>query len=250
MSTTPASAPPATDTTTDPRGSTAWRAPLTWLAGTVAAADLVFFALIGEVISPLAGGIVLTVIGLVALRRAPRAGIVVLGLTSLIMLGGNLGFAIDHLSHPASAIDFTHAAIGSAGRALALVAAIGAWRGASAPGARRLVVVSIGLAGVTVVTAAVAMITSAGDDLATGDVQVAVADAAFPTSIEAAAGDVLFIDNQDLFRHTFTVTGTGVDVELPASVGVRVPLDLDAGVYEVTCEVPGHDFMTTTLELG
>jgi len=93
------------------------------------------------------------------------------------------------------------------------------------------------------------MITNTGDEFGTGDVRVPVADAAFPAGIEAATGDALFIDNQDLFRHTFTVTGTDVDVELPAAVGVRVPLDLEPGVYEVACQVPGHDFMTTTLDL-
>lgn len=244
-----ASASPTTDPSLD-RRTTAWQGPLAWLAGIAAAADLVFFALIGEVIPPLAAGAVLTVVGLVALRRAPRTGIVLLGLTSLVMLGGNLGFAIDHLAHPASAIDFTHAMIGSVGRVLAVVAAIGAWRGAGAAGARRLIGVSAGLAGITVLTAAVAMITSSGDELGTGDVPVPVADAAFPASITADAGDVLFVENQDLFRHTFTVAGTDVDVELPATVGVRVPLDLEPGVYEVTCEVPGHDFMTSTLEVG
>ncbi len=249
MAGSPASAAPSTDPIVERATSAAWRGPLVWLAGIIAAADLAFFALIGEVIPPLAVGALLTVVGVVALRRAPRTGIAILGLTSLVMLVGNLGFAIDHLAHPASAIDFTHATIGSVGRALAVVAAIGAWRGASATGARRLSVLSAGVAGVTVVTAAVAMVTSTGDELGTQDVRVPVADAAFPASIAAETGDALFVDNQDLFRHTFTIVGTDVDVELPATVGVRVPLDLEAGVYEVACEVPGHDFMTTTLEV-
>ncbi len=249
MAGSPASAPPSTDRNLDRPTPSAWRGPLVWLAGIAAAADLAFFALIGEVIPPLAAGALLTIVGLVVLRRTPRAGIAILGLTSLVMLVGNLGFAVDHLAHPASAIDFTHAAIGSVGRAFAVIAAIGAWRGAGAAGARRLVVISAGLAGVTLVTAAVAMISSTGDELGTQDIRVPVADAAFPASIAADAGDALFVDNQDLFRHTFTVAGTSVDVELPATVGIRVPLDLEPGVYEVVCTVPGHDFMTSTLEL-
>ncbi len=244
-----APAPPSTDPTVDRATSAAWQGPLAWLAGIVAAADLAFFVLIGDVIPPLAAGALLTVGGLLALRRAPRTGIVILGLTSLAMLGGNLGFALDHLAHPASAIDFTHAVIGSVGRALAVAAAVGAWRGSGVAGARRLTAVAAGVAGVTVVTAAVAMITNTGDELGTQDIRVTVSDAAFPASIAADAGDALFVDNQDLFRHTFSIAGTDVDVELPATVGVRVPLDLEPGVYEVTCEVPGHDFMTATLEL-
>ncbi len=249
MAGSPASVAPSTDQTLGRRITPTWRGPLAWLAGIAAAADLVVFALIGEVIPPLAVGALLTVAGLVVLRRAPRTGIAILGLTSLVMLVGSLGFAIDHLAHPASAIDFTHAVIGSVGRALAVVAAIGAWRGAGPAGARRLIVISAGLAGVTVATAAIAMLTSTSDELGTQDIRVPVADASFPTSIEAGAGDALFVDNQDLFRHTFTIEGTDVDVELPATAGVRVPLDLEPGIYEVACQVPGHDFMSTTLEV-
>ena len=57
------------------------------------------------------------------------------------------------------------------------------------------------------------------------------------------------VDNQDLFRHTFTIPDTDGGWQLHVDVGVRVPLDLEPGVYEVACEVPGHDFMTTTLQV-
>jgi uncharacterized cupredoxin-like copper-binding protein len=226
-----------------------WTRLLVGLTAAIAATDLLFFALIGEVIPPLAVGALLTVVGIAIVRRAPRTAIAVLGLTSLLMLVGTVPFAVDHLAHPASALDFVHAVIGSVGRAFAVVATIGAWRASAADGARRLGVTAVGMAALTVLGATVAMLTSSGDDAQVGDVPVAVEKAEFPEAIEAVAGSTLFVDNRDLFRHTFTVEDAGLDVELPAAQGVRIPLELGPGSYEVTCAVPGHEFMRATLEV-
>jgi plastocyanin len=230
-------------------GRPSWVRVLIWLTAAIAATDLLFFALIAEVIPPLAVGAVLTAVGIVVVRRAPRAGVVVLGITNLVLLVGNAPFAIDHLTHPASALDFTHAVVGSLGRVLAVAATVGAWRGASSEGARRLGVAAVGLAAATILVAAVAMLTTSGDDPETDDVPVAVEEAAFPARIAATTGDTLFVDNRDLFRHTFTVEGTDLDVELPATQGVRIPLELAPGSYEVVCAVPGHEFMQAALEV-
>lgn len=45
------------------------------------------------------------------------------------------------------------------------------------------------------------------------------------------------------------VGDVAVGVELPASVGVRVPIDLPVGVYDGICDIPGHEHMTATLEV-
>jgi hypothetical protein len=226
-----------------------WVVVLTWTTAVVALVDLVFFALIQTVIPPLAVGAVLTAVGLLLLRRARRVGILVLGLTSAVMLVGNLPFALDHLAHPASAIDFVHAVSGSLGRLLAVLAAIGAWRGAAEASARRFAVSAMGLGAATVAFAGVAMLTTTGDTATSEDVPVVVADNAFPDQTVVTGGATLFVDNQDLFRHTFTVEGTDIDVELPAAQGVRVGIDLTPGTYDVVCAVPGHEFMTATLEV-
>jgi hypothetical protein len=55
---------------------------------------------------------------------------------------------------------------------------------------------------------------------------IEVDQATFPGSIEVDGGTVLFVDNRDPVRHTFTVEGTGIDVELPARQAARVPIDL------------------------
>lgn len=255
MSTTRPDAPPPTTTGTADTGADArrpakpWIRLLAWLAAIVAASDLVFFAMIGTIVPPLAAAAALTLLGLALLRRTPRIGIAVLGTTSLLMLIANLPFAVTHLTHPESAIDFTHATFGTLGRAFAVVAATGAWRRAAPVGARRLGVGAIGLAGLTVVISGIAMVASTGDISEGGDVPTVIHDSQFEDSIIVPAGDALYIDNTDLFRHTFTVVGTDVDVEVPATVGVRVPIELPAGAYDVICAIPGHEFMTATLEV-
>jgi plastocyanin len=230
-------------------GRPSWVRVLVRLTAAIAATDLLYLVLVGEVIPPLAIGAVLTGVGIATVRRAPRAGVVVLGVTTLLMLVGSAPFAVDHLAHPASALDFTHAVIGSVGRVLAVIVTLGAWRGASPAGARRFAVAAVGLAAATVVVSAVAMFTSSGDGAEPDDVPVAVERSVFPERVTATAGSTLFVDNRDLFRHTFTVEGTGLDVELPAAQGVRIPVELAAGSYQVICAVPGHEAMRATLEV-
>lgn len=255
MSTAIPDAPPpsttgAHDTGADTRRhAKPWIRLLAWLTAIVAVSDLVFFTMVATIVAPLAAAAALTLIGLVLLRRTPRIGIAVLGITSLLVVIANLPFATTHLAHPESAIDFIHATFGTFGRVLAVVAAIGAWRRAAPVGARRLGVGAIGLAGLTVVISGLAMLASPGDLSVDGDTSTAISDSQFQASISVPAGDALYIDNTDLFRHTFTVVGTDVDVEVPAAVGVRVPIDLPTGAFEVICAIPGHEFMTATLEV-
>lgn len=237
---------PTTDSAPD---GTPWTKVLAWLTGVIAAVEVTFLGMIATLVPPLAAGIALTIVGLVILRRSRRVGIAILGVTSLLLLLGAAPFAVSHLGHPESAIDFTHAVVGTIGRVLAVIAAVGAWRGASPAGARRVAVAAIGIAGLTVAISSVAMLISTGDDVQADDLTTVVADSQFAGTISAATGETLHVDNTDVFRHTFTVVDTAIDVELPASVGVRVPIDLPAGVYDVICDIPGHEHMTATLEV-
>jgi len=141
-----------------------WLTVLTVLAGVVALGDVVFMALTPTVVPPLAIGVVLTVLGGALGRRRSRAAIVVLGLTSALLLLAALVFVSAHLAHPASPLDFLHAVLAIVGRALAVVAAVGAWRGAAGSGARRLCVAALGLASVAIAVAAVATLATSGED--------------------------------------------------------------------------------------
>jgi uncharacterized cupredoxin-like copper-binding protein len=238
-----------TDVATPAAEAAAWWRVLVWTTAAVAVSDVVFMSIVAAVIPPFAVGAALTLIGILLLRRMPRTGIVMLGVLSVAMLLGSAPGATSHLPHPESAIDFTHAVVGLAGRAIAMVAALGAWRKASVRTARRLAAIALALAAATVAVAATATLVSSGAAAAAGDLDIAVERAAFPEDIEVDSGTVLFVDNQDPVRHTFTVAGTRLDVELPARQGARVPIDLAPGSYAVICDVPGHEFMTARLQV-
>ena len=72
-----------------------------------------------------------------------------------------------------------------------------------------------------------------------------------PDSLTASARAVgVFVENQDPFRHTFTIAGRGVDVEIPAGTDRRIQLDPAPGTYQFHCTVPGHESMTGTITVG
>jgi hypothetical protein len=230
------------------RGSgVGWMGVLVGSTALVAAVDLGFLALVGELIPPLVAGAALSVVGVLVVRRAQVAGVVILALTNLLMLIGAAPFAVDHLAHPDSGIDWIHAVVGMGGRIIALVAAVAVWRSVSESSARMVSVVGIGLLGVVTLVGLTATALTSGDDRQPGDVLLDITATEFPERIEVSSGDVLFIDNRHMFRHTFTVEGTDIDVALPALQGVRVAIDLPPGVYEVLCDVPGHEAMTGQL---
>jgi plastocyanin len=241
-------APPTPTIDAPARDGHVWLTLLAWTAGGVAAVDLLFMLAVGAVIPPLVGGIVATGVGLALLHRR-RAAIIVLALTSLLMLTGAVQFGLEHLAHPSSGADFGHAVVGILGRIVALVAAVGAWRRLASVWARRLAAGTVGLAALTILVATVATIAATGDQPRAGDVVTVVDRHAFEPTVEVEAGGTLFIDNRELFRHTFTVEGSTLDVEVPAGQGVRAAVDLPSGSHAVVCAVPGHEAMTATLEV-
>ena len=230
-----------------PRPWGVWRRLLVVSVSVVAAYDLVFLALIGEVIPPLLAGAVLTGVGVVLLPRFRRGGAAVLGVTSLLLLVVLLPFVAAHLPHPSSPIDFTHATVALLGRTAAVVAAIGTWREASPALGRRVATLVVALLAVSLVVSGVAVTTTVSASEIAGDVVAELTDAAFPASLTVPSGGAVHLDNRDRFRHTYTVPGTSLDVELPATTAVRFTVDLAPGTYEVICDIPGHEFMATQL---
>lgn len=224
-----------------------WRRLLVVSVAVVAAYDLVFLAMIGEVIPPLLAGAVLTLVGIGLLPRFRRAGVVVLGLTSLLLLVAMLPFAAAHLPHPSSPIDFTHAAIALLGRTAAVIAAIGSWREASPALGRRVATLAVALLAVSLVVSGVAVSTTVSDGEVAGDVVAELTEATFPPTLTVSSGGVIHLENRDRFRHTYTAPGTSLDVELPATTAVRFTVDLAPGTYEVICDIAGHEFMAAEL---
>jgi plastocyanin len=107
-----------------------------------------------------------------------------------------------------------------------------------------------GLAVVAIVVAVAASARVDAEPAQAGDVVVEVVGFHFPDVITVpAGGSALWVDNQDLIRHTLVVEGTGVHVELPASTSVRSEVDLAPGTYRYFCDVPGHEYMEGQLDV-
>lgn len=228
-------------------GVGAWDRVLVAVAVAVALADVVFFLLIAEIIPPLAVGVVLTGVGIATMRRHRRIGLGVLGVTSVVMLVGTIPFAVDHIGHPESGVDWAHTVVAVLGRVVVLALVVVALRVRSGAAARLTGVIAVGVLGVIAMVALVATAVTSGDERQAGDVEVVVDSTAFPDRIVVERGGALFVDNTHIFRHTLTVEGTDIAVELPALQSVRIPVDLPSGSYEVICDVPGHDAMTSVL---
>jgi plastocyanin len=234
-------------TTTAPGSTDAWARLCVGAAAVVAVVDVIFLVLVGEVIPPFVVSIVLIGAGIALVPRKRKAGLIVLFAAAVMMLAGGAWAAYDHLLHPESGLDFVHAVTGLPGRVLMVIAGMAALRRADPGPARRLGTVAIGVLALAIVAAGLSSLTSTGETAQAGDVAAAVEHATFPEESRVAAGGTLFVDNLDLFRHTYTVVGTNIDRELPARQGARIAVDLAPGIYEVICAVPAHDFMESRL---
>jgi hypothetical protein len=253
LSDRPAVRPPAPEpdppSTTTPSTTTMdpWVRLAAWSAGAVVIVDVVFLALIQLLAHPLTVFAAFMVVGIALLPARPRIGMWLLILSSLVAMA-DVGSAIPHLAHPTSGIDFLHAVVGVFGRLLVLGAAVAWWRHAGAATARRIGTGAVGLLGAAIVLAAGASLLSSGQAAAPMDAIAAIEEAVFEDAV-VASGGTLFVDNRDLFRHTYTVEGTDIDVHLDARQGERIDVDLAPGVYDVICVIPHHDFMGATLEV-
>lgn len=221
-----------------------WVRLLMWLSVVTAVVDVTVPALSGAVIPPLAIGAGLTVVGLVLLRRWWKAGVATLGVVHMLLVVTSAPFAAPGLAHPESPITFAHAVIHLGGHALAVAAAVAAWRYASDAGARRLGIAAVALLMLTAVTSGVAVLLTPGATAQPDDVVVTVRDFTFPDEVHVASGGHLLVENTDPMRHTFTVENTDLSEELPERRNVRFAIDLPPGAYQLICTVPGHESMT------
>ena len=75
-----------------------------------------------------------------------------------------------------------------------------------------------------------------------GDLVLHVRSTAFSRRLlEAHRGLVgIYVHNHDLFWHTLTIKGTGVDLTLPVGAIRRVAFTAGPGRYRFYCRIPGH----------
>lgn len=85
-----------------------------------------------------------------------------------------------------------------------------------------------------------------------GDFGLFAQDIAFvPDTIDSASGEIgVFLGNDDLVRHNFTIDELGVDEELPSKAFVRFSFEAEPGTYEFYCDIQGHEDMTGTLTVA
>lgn len=200
--------------------------------------------LAGEVIPPLAVPAVLYAgFGLALLRWRPRWLLLTVAGLVVVHVVTSIPFIVGSLSHPETPATFLPDALIVIGAVTVAAAAAFGFRGGGTRARRRL---TIG-AGVAAVGAGAITALAAGqvtaDPQQPGDVAVTAEQTRYPDRVELPTDGVLWVDNQDAFRHTLVVEGTDVHVELPGSASVRVPTDLEPGTYRYYCDVPGHERM-------
>jgi plastocyanin len=70
-----------------------------------------------------------------------------------------------------------------------------------------------------------------------------------PAHLDARAGQVaVSVRNDDDVRHTFTVTGTSIDIAVDPHASGSASTTLAAGDYQFHCRI--HSFMTGTLTVS
>ena len=225
------------------RPATPWKNALAAAALINAALCVGLVALIGEVIPPLlVFTVVFGVLGALLLGKAKRWLVVVAMVAGVLFIGGNLPFIIEDLAHPDTPAGFVPIWLMVVTTVFLLVAGVMALRAAaSAPRVAGIAAVVVALAGVVV-----SLVSASGvsdDERQPDDVLVAAEDTEYPEELTVASGGALFVENHDLFRHTFVVDDHDIKAQVPGSSSKRVEIDLEPGTYDFRCDVPGHERM-------
>ena len=226
-----------------------WLSMLRWATYGLMAVPVLITIVAQTVIPPLIVFFVLFIAGLVWLGRDERKGTIMLGILALLFFAINVPFILDAIGHPESWSEFIPNVIGvlSAIAALAATTALLRNRGTEKGAAtltRVLLVVGVVAIGFSVVQA----LGLESDTAQEGDVTVVAEDVEWsPEQLEVDAGGAVFVENKDLFRHTFTIEDLDISEDLGPGQDVRVELSAEPGEYEFICEVPGHEDMEGTL---
>lgn len=115
-------------------------------------------------------------------------------------------------------------------------------QGNQAAGTRVARVVAAVAVAVILAVAGVAAATASSTTVAGKAVVISATNARFSATTLTAEHGTVTVDftNNDLFWHTFTVPGLGVDIRTPVKGHTRVSFNAAAGSYEFFCAIPGH----------
>ena len=170
------------------------------------------------------------------------AGLALLGLLA------NLPFLMEDLAHPASFGGFVPSAVSVVAAVVVVIAAIASYRGMDVALAQPLARGALATGGALALLSVVLLVMGANDEAQTGDAVVVAEKHHYPSTISAPAGrSAIVVENKDLFRHTFVLTGRDVKLEVPAMKTRRLEVDLPVGLYPYICDGPGHEAMAGVL---
>lgn len=238
---------------TDP--GAAWRSLLRFALILLIVVGVLVHLFVQVPIPPIIVLVVLFGVSLYLLGRSGRArtvGVVLGGIGALLFTLGNLPFLAEDLRHPDSVLAFIASGAGVVGSVVGFVAMLGALlrlRGGPVKPLLGLAVLAV------LMVMAIGIVSRLGVDSETaeaGDVTLVAEDADFfaegtdparddDVQIAVDRGGAVFVDNKDLYRHTFTIEALGLDEEVPASIDKRIVIDAAPGQYEFICDVEGHE---------
>ncbi len=227
------------------------------LVGTQVVLALALAAIVvanGVIIPPLVAFAVMSagIAGALLRWRTRRRLVQLATILSSVIFASSVPFFVEDLAHPETFFSFFPASLASVTATVGVVAGLMGATG-RAPGAPRAVA-GAGAALVTIALAVslVATLRVEGDARAAGDMVVVSEGYEFrPGTVSVSAGRVgIYIENEDLVRHTFVIEGRDAKQELPGLTGRRLELDLPAGTYRFYCDVPGHANMEGTLTVS
>lgn len=233
--------------TNDARLLPGWRPVLMAAALAQILFEVVIVVVNGVVARPAVVWSALLTIGLFVLGRRRRAGAALLGFVSLFHFATSAAFLTEGLVHPESFWDFWLAWSIVLTAGLGVLAAGAVWRRED-ESSKRARAVSLGTMALIValgILGGAATIAYDSDAAQDGDVVLRAGNVQFePADPIAESGEVaVFVDNDDSFRHTFSIDALDVDLEVPGGKATRVEFIAEPGIYDFYCAVPGHDGM-------
>lgn len=226
-----------------------WRLTGAWASGALAVVAIGFQAIVG-LIPPVAVLAVVSVVAVVVLLtvRSRWVGLVPV-VAYLVIVGGSLRFIIDDWNHPEDFPSFVFSTTAAAAAVVGIIAGVAIIARRSGAFAMPLVSVFGALWVLAVGFSALAAMGVEDVVAQEGDVVAETRNIDFaPDQIVLDADDSgIWVQNSDAVRHTFTIAGTGLSVELPANGTGRLDVELAPGTYQVICAIEGHESMEATI---
>jgi len=229
-----------------------WRAhlsPFDWgaLLSAAALVEALLLLLIGLLLSDLEtitfGLVVAATTGALFVRRNRLALLIRFAVFADVGYWMATGAAsnLTHRSGAGAVIPPLALAVTSAVGLVATIVSLSRHRRVETGGPRAL---AIGAAVVFVLGASIATVGRAPGGRAAADISISIKSARYSaTTLRARAhgGQVsLKVTNHDLFWHTFTAPGLGIDERFPVGAERVVKITAKPGVYDFYCSIPGH----------